>query len=43
MAKKKKTSEEELQELVEDCAKRYTRWHTLRTEGGSDPFCGRTA
>ena len=38
MAKKKKTAAEELKELVEDCAERYTRWHTLRTEGGSDPF-----
>ena len=36
--KKKKTAAEELKELVEDCAERYTRWHTLRTEGGSDPF-----
>ena len=38
MAKKKKKSEEELQELVEDCTERYVRWHTLRTEGGADPY-----
>ena len=36
MAKKKKKSEEELQELVEECAKRYVRWTNLRTNGGAD-------
>lgn len=34
----KKTAAEELKELVEDCAERYERWHTLRTEGGADPY-----
>lgn len=35
MAKKKKTAAEELQDLVTNCAKRYTRWTNLRTNGGS--------
>ncbi len=38
MAKKKKTVAEELKELVEDCAERYSRWTKLRTNGGSDPY-----
>ena len=38
MSKKKKTAAEELKELVEDCAERYTRWKNLRTNGGSDQY-----
>ena len=38
MAKKKKTEEEELQELITDCAERYVRWTHLRTNGGAAPY-----
>ena len=40
MAKKEKSSEQQLKELCKEIKLEIDRWHSLRTQGGHDPFYG---
>ena len=40
MAKKEKSSEQQLKELCKEIKLEIDRWHSLRTQGGHNPFYG---